>query len=389
MLALTKLMKNPAVTFLSGVGAMYLLDPHRGRRRRAMARDRSVKLMHTTTRALDKSLRDLANRAQGLVYESVSKVLPDHVSDVVLVDRVRAKMGRVVSHPGAIVVTAQDGHVTLAGDVLEDEVHRLMECVGSISGARSVTNKLTAHQDATGIPALQGGGRQPVGQQFELLRPRWAPATRLLVSAAGFMLASGGARRRGVLGFGMGMLGTSLMVRGLTNFEFGELVGAAGERGITLQKTAHIHAPVERVFELLANPEKFPHIMEHVQEVKKVGDGRYHWTVSGPGGATVSWDAEITKLVPNKLLAWRSTPDATVKNAGVMHFDPDANGGTRVHIEMSYIPPGGAIGHVIAELLAADPKHAMDDDLARVKSLMEHGKTRAHHVPVKLDELAG
>jgi hypothetical protein len=36
------------------------------------------------------------------------------------------------------------------------------------------------------------------------------------------------------------------------------------------------------------------------------------------------------------------------------------------------------VGHWIAELFGADPKSALDEDLARLKSLFERGKTRAH-----------
>jgi uncharacterized membrane protein len=41
---------------------------------------------------------------------------------------------------------------------------------------------------------------------------------------------------------------------------------------------------------------------------------------------------------------------------------------------MTYTPPAGALGHVFARLLGADPKKQMDDDLLRFKSLLETGK---------------
>ena len=40
---------------------------------------------------------------------------------------------------------------------------------------------------------------------------------------------------------------------------------------------------------------------------------------------------------------------------------------------MSYNPPAGALGHAVAELFGADPKHEMDDDLMRMKSFIETG----------------
>jgi uncharacterized membrane protein len=41
---------------------------------------------------------------------------------------------------------------------------------------------------------------------------------------------------------------------------------------------------------------------------------------------------------------------------------------------MVYNPVGGAVGHAIARLFRADPKHQMDDDLLRMKTLLETGK---------------
>ena len=38
---------------------------------------------------------------------------------------------------------------------------------------------------------------------------------------------------------------------------------------------------------------------------------------------------------------------------------------------MTYNPPGGVAGHAIAALFGADPKSAMDDDLLKLKSLLE------------------
>jgi uncharacterized membrane protein len=42
----------------------------------------------------------------------------------------------------------------------------------------------------------------------------------------------------------------------------------------------------------------------------------------------------------------------------------------------------------VAWLFGADPKTEMDDDLVRLKSLMEIGKTRAHGATVRREEFA-
>ena len=134
----------------------------------------------------------------------------------------------------------------------------------------------------------------------------------------------------------MGLAGSGMLVRSITNV--GPLEGMGldpAAPGITLQKTTTFDAPVERVFDLLVNPEKLPRVMDHVREVTKVDDTHYHWTVIGPVGTPLSWDSEITRIIPNELLAWRSSPGAAVKNDGVVQFQSTENGGTRVHIPAS------------------------------------------------------
>jgi hypothetical protein len=68
--------KTAALVGGIGIGAalMYVLDPERGKRRRAMARDRAVALANKTGRAFAKTSRDLNNRAKGVAAEVRSAV---------------------------------------------------------------------------------------------------------------------------------------------------------------------------------------------------------------------------------------------------------------------------------------------------------------------------
>jgi uncharacterized membrane protein len=42
-------------------------------------------------------------------------------------------------------------------------------------------------------------------------------------------------------------------------------------------------------------------------------------------------------------------------------------------VRLNYNPPAGAIGHAVAGLFGADPKTEMDQDLVRMKTLIETG----------------
>lgn len=171
-----------------GAGAIYLLDPQSGRRRRALVRDKLVRASHTTRDALDTTARDLSNRSRGIVAATRARLADENVPDEILVERVRAKLGRASSHPRAIDVDARDGDVTLRGPVLAHELPAVMATVAAVRGVCCVNNELEAHQTAEHIPALQGEGRV-AGSSLDILQPNWAPATQALVAAAGLAAA--------------------------------------------------------------------------------------------------------------------------------------------------------------------------------------------------------
>jgi uncharacterized membrane protein len=154
-----------------------------------------------------------------------------------------------------------------------------------------------------------------------------------------------------------------------------------------VQKTITVNAPIEQVWELWSNFENFPHFMSHVKEVRKLDEGRSHWVVAGPAGVPVEWDAVITDWVPHQLIAWKSVEGSTVDSAGRVRFQTLQDRSTEIDVQLSYNPPAGAVGHAVAALFGADPKRAMDEDMVRLKSLLEEGKTRADQGPVGLEEV--
>jgi uncharacterized membrane protein len=295
------------------------------------------------------------------------------VDDDVLNARVRTRLGRLASHPHAIKIECKEGKVTLSGPVLAHEVDALLSGVLAVDGVTEVVESLEAHDQAGDISGLQGG-RERIWRRFELMQSNWAPAPRLLAGAAGGALALYGARRRDLLGRALEIAGLALVARGMTNLEMRDLVGFGGGPGISIQKAININAPVEKVYEVWNKHEEFPHFMSRVIEVKKLGAGRYHWKVAGPAGIPVEWEAAITKQVPNEMLSWESVAGSMVEQKGIVRFQPNGNGGTRVEVRMSYHPPAGAAGHAVAMLFGTDPKSEMTADLMRMKSFIETGR---------------
>ena len=110
---------------------------------------------------------------------------------------------------------------------------------------------------------------------------------------------------------------------------------------------------------------------------------------SGPGGLSIEWDTEESAYVPNQVIGWRTMPGSIVEHSGIVRFDPNDEGGTRVHMRTSWNPPAGALGYGVAAIVGSDPKRALDEDLVRFKSLIEEGKTTAHGERVTRETLAG
>lgn len=354
-----------------GAGLMYLLDPEGGRRRRALARDQFVGAAHDLECAAGKTARDMRNRSRGIAAEVGGLFRRDHATDEVVHDRVRSAMGRYVSHPGAIRVEVEDGHVILSGPILAREVVDLLDCVSRVKGVAGVEDRLEPHAEAGNVPALQGG-RERTGERFELFQENWSPAARLVVGATGGALALYGASRRDAMGGVLGAIGVGLLARGAADLGVGDLFGLQSrEHAVEIRKAIEIDAPVERVFEFWQAIENFPRFMSNVEEVRDLGGGRSHWRVKGPANVPVEWDARITRVEPNRLLAWESEPGSTVESCGAVRFQPGPNGGTVAEVRLSYTPPAGAVGHGVAAFFEADPRSEMDEDLQRMKALVE------------------
>jgi uncharacterized membrane protein len=257
--------------------------------------------------------------------------------------------------------------------MLEDRARAAVhdvECIAD-KAQRDLENR------ARGLAARVHGSKPTPRRQRRLLQG--TPELRLLEACAGVTAAAWGIFRGGLVGFGTLVAGSYVVARAAVPQQDGM---------IRVQKTITIDAPLEEVFAFWSRFENFPRFMEHVLDVRADGD-RSHWRVTGPAGLSIEWDAELVERIQNKKLVWRSLPGSSVEHHGEVHFERAGAGAgaTRISIHMAYEPPGGALGHAVAGFLLGDPKRLMDDDLVRLKSLLEEGKATAHHREVRVDEL--
>lgn len=129
-----------------GAGLMYFLDPDRGARRRTHARNQMIHASH--------AMRDNA-RAQLLPLWQAAQ----EVDDRILAERVRAVLGRVLTHAHAVGLEVSKGVVTVSGPVLRDEIRRTIKTLARVPGVERVVNALEPHPAPRRMPALPHDAR--------------------------------------------------------------------------------------------------------------------------------------------------------------------------------------------------------------------------------------
>jgi hypothetical protein len=133
--------------FLAGAGAAYFFDPETGKRRRHVARDRSLKALRGLQSGTVKKLKLAGGHAHGLAARSRRAVTHAVIHPVVAVDdetvaqRIRSDALRDLELSTTdIDVLVEDGFATLRGSVATiDEPDRLVSRVRKVPGVREVS----------------------------------------------------------------------------------------------------------------------------------------------------------------------------------------------------------------------------------------------------------
>ncbi len=379
-------LKTLLVTLGLGAGLMYFFDPQHGERRRATVRDKANSFVNDIDDSINLAIDDARNRARGALSEMTARLSDQSAPDWVIEERVRSNLGRVSRHTRVMTVTSDDGRVTLSGPVLRDEEDAIVGAAKRTRGVHGVEDQLQAFDSPESLPPFQAEQPSRRPGAADLGQASWSPAIRLLSSVGGSLLTLYGLTRRGLVKPVLSTAGLVLTARGVTNLDTRSLLGLGmGENGIKVTKTINIFAPVDEVYRFWRNFENFPLFMNHVTEIS-VEDGISTWKVAGPAGSEFEFKSHITQDIPNDSIAWETLPDSQIHSAGFVRFDENRDGSTRVSVQMSYVPPAGAMGHAVAQLFGVDPRQAMHEDLLRLKSLLEEGRTSTDERTVEYTE---
>jgi len=154
------------------------------------------------------------------------------------------------------------------------------------------------------------------------------------------------------------------------------LAAVLPSRKLEAERAYTIMRPRHELYAFWRNLENLPEFMEHLESVTVTGDGRSHWVTRAPIGRPVSWDAEITEDVEDRIIAWRSLPGSAIESSGQVQFGDAPEGrGTVVRARILYQAPGGKTAQEISRFFGESASQQLRDDLRRFKQVMEAGET--------------
>lgn len=204
-------------------------------------------------------------------------------------------------------------------------------------------------------------------------------AQRWLALAGGVAALALGLRRHPVLRLVLGTAAGGLLYRGLTGRNPMRALtpllhsGAAVNHLVASGNVVIARTPRE-LYDFWRNFENLPTFMRHLESVQVVDAQHSRWRARAPAGTSVAWDAEVTRDIVGQEIAWRALPGADVENWGSVRFRQVIDGrGTEVQVRLNYRPPAGKLGAIVAALFGEEPQVQLEDDLARLRQLLEAG----------------
>ena len=142
-----------------GAAAAYFLDPQGGRQRRQQLLDRGASLSRQGASDAVGKATQAANKAKGAAMSAAPTGTPSHedLGDVGLVRKVESEIFRDADTPkGQVSVNAENGVVTLRGEVDKEWIERLGSAAEQVDGVQAVRNLL--HPPGTPAPTAPGVG---------------------------------------------------------------------------------------------------------------------------------------------------------------------------------------------------------------------------------------
>ena len=140
---------------------------------------------------------------------------------------------------------------------------------------------------------------------------------------------------------------------------------AAPRAALAVEERVDVPAPITEVYRRWTDFARYPEFMEHIQEVRPVGNGRYHWS-GRLLGTKHQWETEVTDQQEHQRLAWRSVNDPL--QFVTVTFEPLPNTHTQVRLRLETTPPEEVSGQQ-RDQLTQETRRSVQRSLKRFATL--------------------
>lgn len=129
----------------------------------------------------------------------------------------------------------------------------------------------------------------------------------------------------------------------------------------TITESIIVKASAQDAYDAWADVSTFPKFMSHVDRVEVRQDGSTRWTVDGPAGTSVTWEAKFTRQQRPDRLAWSSKGDeGPVASSGQVTFHQLPSEQTDVTVVIKFSLKSDAADFLAERFAGAEEKVAAD-----------------------------
>ena len=136
----------------------------------------------------------------------------------------------------------------------------------------------------------------------------------------------------------------------------------------TFSEVLIVSRGVDEVYSSWLDFEDFPQFMDNILSVTKKDEETSHWTVRGPLGTEINWDAEVTMLEPSQRIGWKAKGEE-VQVSGQVVFTPLSDSQTQITVTMKVVPSG--VVRALAAPVFGNVEGKVKEDLYNFKNHLE------------------
>ena len=284
--------------------------------------------------------------------------------------KIESELKRTASRPNALEFRlAADGAVSLGGVCFDSELSGLAAAIRKIEGVTSVEHAVDLMQDTP--QATPGSFQSTFKYRQEMLEGEGGASYRWGIGLMSFLLLYRGFRSEKKWGGALMALGLMGLFRAVSRLDLTQWLGGVILPVLDLNQEVEVGAAAEEVFDFWGDFSNYSRFMSYIEKVQVTDQGFLRWTSVGPGGLELSWDTELTRLVPGQEVAWKSVPGSLIVTEGAVRITAIGPTRSKAHVTLRYAPPAGALGYAALRRFGFDLSSRFQEDLRLMRMLVE------------------